>query len=227
MFRLFATRATFASSSPMTLWLLAVTPMRLPSDHEVGDHLRSHRALPRPGRPLDGQVALVHRLHEATGYVLSVLAVTEKGMTFALTQPGWTTSEQVAWRAVWTRSVKTVLQHEVGEALQALWLWPRSHKIVRDQRGRSWRGPSFASLEVDHSFLVVDVDNLPCSAPGLGIMRRVVDSDGMVLGWEAEPIDGGARSEVWGQATSPRRSVLTRAHRTPHDAPHRSVRPTR
>ena len=92
-----------------------------PRSHEVGDHLRSHGALPRPGRPLDGQVALVHRLHEATGCVLSVLAVTEKGMTFALTQPGWTTSEQVAWRAVRSRSVKTVLQHEVGEALQALW----------------------------------------------------------------------------------------------------------
>ena len=92
-----------------------------------------------------------------------------------------------------------MLQHEVGEALQALWLWPRSHKIVRDQRGRSWRGPSFASLEVDHSFLVVDVDNLPCSAPGLGIMRRVVYSDGVVLGREAKPVDGRARlrPRVW------------------------------
>ena len=58
---------TVASRLPMTLWLLAVIPIRFPRAREPGDHVGAGVRLSRPRRALDGEGAGVERLDQAAG----------------------------------------------------------------------------------------------------------------------------------------------------------------
>ena len=93
----------------MTLWLLAVTPMRFPRGHQVDDHLGADCALSRPGRPLDREVALVRSGSQSACCVLGVLALLEKGLPLSLPKPRWLAREQVTCCPVRTRALDAML----------------------------------------------------------------------------------------------------------------------
>ena len=165
----------------------------VPGSHEVDDHLRPDRALARPGRPLDREVALVHLRDQAAGRALRVLALAAEVLPLCLSDSRRPAREQIPRRAVRAGAVKTVFEHPAGEPLQVLRLRLRPDEVVRYEGGGRRRRLGAAAPEVDQALFIVDEHDRARGRAGLGIVRCVVDPDGVVLGREAEPVDGRPR----------------------------------
>ena len=138
--------ATASSRLPITAWLCAVMPTRLPRLHELDDQLRALGRLPRTGRALDGEVRRVER----AGVGIAPRA-----------------QQQVERGTVRAGRVQAVLDHVLGQALDRRF----GHRVVdrrrRDQRVRVRAAERLrAALEVDRAGDVVDRHHLAGSLAG-------------------------------------------------------------
>ena len=143
-----ATLAVFSSSSPITLWLFAVTPTRFPAATRSTIILAPTVLFPDPGGPLDCEVALVECEHEAPRCFLRAV-VSSQRRPVAPARPRRAAHQQVARRAVLTGPVDILLDYPPRQPLQTLGLRRRSDVIMRNEGGRRWRRTARTASQVD------------------------------------------------------------------------------